>query len=124
MMTTETKELSRGYQIWLIIQNNPDIKMPDVAKAMGSNTQSISDAMTKLVKAENIISKGKRGARTYQVNESNPPEMYGRGSYCTDKPAEKPVYFLKPTPGNSVFDECRANWQGYQLNQYLREVRL
>ena len=123
-MATETKELSRGYQIWLIIKNNPGITMPDIAKAMGCHTKNISDAVTKLTKAENITNKGKRGFRAYSVRESNPPEMYGRGSYCTEKPTEKPVYFLKPTPGNSVFEECRANWMGYQLNQYLREVRL
>jgi len=33
--------------------------------------------------------------------------------------AEKP----KPSAGNSIFDECRANWPGYQLNQLIRGVR-
>lgn len=122
-MTTEIKELSRAYQLWLIIKDNPGIKMPDVAKAMGSHTKNISDAITKMVKSGNISTQGKKGIRTYTANKSSPPVMYGRGSYKLGKEPAKPSIFLEPTPGNSVFEECRANWQGYQLNQYLREVR-
>lgn len=122
-MTTEIKELSRAYQLWLIIKDNPGIKMADVAKAMGSTTMRISSDMTKLVTAGNISNSGKRGARAYEVIKDHPPVMYGRGVYKTAREPEKPVIFLKPTPGNSVFEECRANWMGYQLNQYLREVR-
>ena len=80
-MTTEIKELSRAYQLWLIIKDNPGIKMADVAKAMGSHTKNISDAITKMVKAGNICTQGKKGIRTYTVNKSSPPVMYGRGSY-------------------------------------------
>lgn len=122
-MTTEIKELSRAYQLWLIIKDNPGIKMADIAKAMGSHTKNVSDAITKMVKAGSVTSKGKKGYRTYKANKSNPPVMYGRGSYNLAKESPKPVYFVEATPGNSVFEECRANWQGYQLNQYLREVR-
>lgn len=77
-MTTEIKELSRAYQLWLIIKDNPGIKMPDVAKAMGSHTKNISDAITKMVKAGNICTQGKKGIRTYTANKSSPPVMYGR----------------------------------------------
>lgn len=123
-MTTEIKELSRAYQLWIIIKDNPGITMPEIAKTLGTHTKSISDAITKLVKADNITSKGKRGFRTYSVRESNPPEKFGRGSYKMDSKSSATVIFMPPTPGNSVFEECRANWQGYQINKMLEGVRV
>lgn len=122
-MSNQPRELSRAYQIWLIIKSNPGIKMSDIAKAMGSHTKNISDAITKMVKAENITCMGKKGFRTYTASESSPPAMLGRGAYELGKEPVKPSLFHEPTPGNAVFDECRSSWQGYQINELLRGVR-
>lgn len=122
-MNTGIKELSRAYQIWTIIQHSPGINLSGIAKAMGCHSRNVSDAVTKLRKAGCVTCVGKKGFRCYSAVKSSPPEMYGRGSYRPASEPVKQVIFMKPTPGNPVFEECRQNWPGYELNKRLREVR-
>ncbi|MFP2504607.1 hypothetical protein [Buttiauxella gaviniae] len=77
-----------------------------IAAASGIHIKRIQKAMQRLVASGEVSRVGFKARQMfYRLNETVVVGMV---------PAQ---------PGNSVFEECRANWQGYQLNQYLREVR-
>ena len=117
-------EFSRAYKIWLIVKNNPGIKLRDIASEMKTKSENISDAISKMVAAGQLDVEGRKGDWSYCAALSNPPEMYGRGSYQRDNDIPGEFEWLNPTAGNPVFDECRQYSGNYLLTKLIREVRV
>lgn len=122
MIATEI-ETTLPYKIWTVIESHPGCNMQFIARQLGMGTREISSPMTKLCRAEKLVRTGIRGKAIYTIRRgARPPNKHGRGTY---KPKDfvGEMTYVTSHDGNTIFEECRQNWPGYELNKRLREVR-
>ncbi|NIG77879.1 hypothetical protein F3J34_30400 [Klebsiella sp. Ap-873] len=119
-------ETTLPYRVWMAIKDSPQCRLHSVARMLGMEPKAVSSAFSKLWQTGKILRTGGRNNYLYTVApEATHPAKYGRGPYKTsDKCGSMGrLKFVKSTAGNTIFEECRQNWQGYELNKRLREVR-
>ena len=122
MIATEI-QTTLPYKIWTVIESHPGCNMQFIARQLDMDTREISSPITKLCHAGKLLRTGSRGSRAYSTRHGvKPPNKYGRGTY-QPKDFVGEMTYVTSHDGNTIFEECRQNWPGYQLNQYLREVR-
>jgi len=122
--SNHSEQFSRFYKIWLIVKNNPGIKLSGIADGMATKGSHISDAISKMVNRGHLEVTGRKGDWSYCAALSNPPAMHGRGSYARENDIPGEFQWLNPTAGNPVFDECRTKSGNYWLTKLVREVRV
>ncbi|RKQ38369.1 hypothetical protein [Enterobacter sp. R1(2018)] len=119
----ENRATTLPYRIWIYVRDNPDIPMADIAEAMDLPTTSTTGPVSALCGRGKLKRTGRRGSYLYSiVKDCIPPAPEGRYvERFTDKLGS--LKFISSHDGNTIFDECRQNWIGYELNKLLREVR-
>lgn len=112
---------SIAYKVFYTIKNNRGITMSKVSDAIGETKNNTSAAITQMCKQGKIKKTGRCGHYRYEVvKRAQPPRQYKKDDF-ESKDAKMVV--VKTSKGNTIFDECRSNWQGYALNKLLGEVR-
>lgn len=116
------KKLNLNYRIWEWLSHNPNQKQGAIVAEFGINQTTIASALLKMMRRGSIERSGEKWQYTYAAT-GIAPQKYGR---------VKPDYrvecgqmvTVESSAGNTIFDECRQNWSGYQINKMLEGVRL
>ena len=117
-----SKKISLNYRIWEWLSRNPNQKQGAIVAEFGINQTTIASALLKMMRRGSIERSGEKQKYTYTATNIA-PQNYGR---------VKPDYryecgqmvFVESSAGNTIFDECRQNWSGYQINKMLEGVRV
>lgn len=111
-----------NYRIWEWLSRNQNQKQGAIVAESGINQTTIASALLKMMRRGSIERSGEKQKYTYAATNVA-PQKYGR---------VKPDYryecgqmvFVESSAGNTIFDECRQNWSGYQINKMLEGVRV
>lgn len=116
------KQPNLNYRIWEWLSRNQNQKQGAIVAEFGINQTTIASALQKMMRRGSIERSGEKQKYTYAATNIT-PQKYGR---------VKPDYryecgqmvFVERSAGNTIFDECRQNWSGYQINKMLEGVRV
>ncbi|WP_336709830.1 MULTISPECIES: hypothetical protein [unclassified Cedecea] len=116
------KKVNLNYRIWEWLSRNPNKKQGEIVAQFAINQTTIASALLKMMRRGSIERSGEKWQYTYAATDIA-PQKYGRvkPDYRTECGQ---MVFVESSAGNTIFDECRQNWSGYQINKMLEGVRL
>jgi hypothetical protein len=123
MTDYDDKNLSQAYRVFCYIRENRGSTTLQIANGLDTIPQCVSSIISTLCKNGKANRNGPHHKYRYEiVKGALPPKKYNRANAIQDDMKHQMV-FVKSSKGNEIFNECRANSQGYQLTKMIREVR-
>lgn len=118
------KNLSQSYRVFCYIREHRGSTTLQVANGLDTIPQCVSSIISGMCKDGKANRHGKAGNYRYEiVKGAQPPKKHNRANALQDDMKHQMVV-VKSSKGNEIFNECRANSQGYQLTKMIREVRV
>lgn len=122
MINYDDERLSQAYRVFCFIREHRGSTILQVANSLDTIPQCVSSIVSKLCKEGKAKRQGSKGKYRYEiVKGAQHPAKHNR--YTNLSSMECNMVVVKSSKGNTIFDECRANWRGYQINKLLEGVR-